>query len=51
MHRYWNGKLPVVFNDYFQLVKTISNYSLRSAGKNICLTLVKTMRAQKLSKF
>jgi len=52
MHRYWNGKLPDVFNDYFQLVKTISSYSLRSLEKNdFCLPLVRTKRAQKSIKF
>jgi len=40
MHRYWKGKQPDVFNDYFQLVKTISSYSCEK--KYFYLPLVKT---------
>jgi len=49
MHRYWNGKLPDVFYDYFHLVKTISSYVFRK--ENNFFTLVTTKRKQKSIKF
>jgi len=51
MFQFKSKKLPVIFDNYFNLIKDASNYATSAIINNFCLPIYKTRRGQKSIKY